>query len=878
MRVIFCRLPSRIGSRLTALMPEAPPEAEAAIPSSLEPLRRPPLCPDGRKRLPAGRDAVLDFFLAFLESSGISLYPAQEEAILEIFDGKNIILNTPTGSGKSLVATAMHFKALCERRRSYYTSPIKALVNEKFLALCRDFGADQVGLVTGDATVNPSAPIVCATAEILANIALVHGAQAEVDDVIMDEFHYYSDRDRGGAWQVPLLTLSRSRFLLMSATLGETEFFSKVLENLTGVPAVLVHSVERPVPLEFRWIEEGLEHAVEELAGSGQAPVYVVHFSQRSAAESSKKFLSLNFLSKDEKREIQKLFENQSFRSPYGKEIKRLLSHGVGLHHAGLLPRYRLLVEVLAQRGFLKVICGTDTLGVGINVPIRTVLFTQLCKYDGRATKILTARDFHQVAGRAGRKGFDDRGLVAALPPPHVIENLKMDRRVAADPTKKRKIVRKKAPKGMVPWDEKTFQKLIESPPEALVSSFSVGHGMLLQVLGRKGEDGCAVMRHLIRDSHESAVSKQRHTRRAWQLFRSLVDHRIVEILPSDHAEKLRINVELQDDFSMHQTLSLWLVNTLDLLDRESESYPLDVVTLVESILEDPATILRKQEDQAKGDLLARLKNEGVPYEERMLRLEEVEHPKPLREFVYDTFNDFAAKHPWVGDDNIRPKSIAREMVESLLDFHDYVRRYGLQRVEGVLLRHLSRVYKVLSHTVPDARKTEELHEVEIFLESQVRGTDSSLLDEWEMIGHPEAAASGKRNGREDLAAARPYDLTADEKVFRVRVRNAAFQATRALAQGRYDELREILGQGGCPPDEELSQQTGDFVEAFGPPDFSSAARVTALFRFREDDGAQLVEQVLCAEGGEATEFGITYQVDLSASRAQQRAVLVLRI
>ena len=198
-------------------------------------------------------DALLGCFLHYVESRGLALYPAQEAAILEIFEGKNLILNTPTGSGKSLVATALHFMSLAQGRRSVYTCPIKALVNEKWLALCHEFGAQNVGLSTGDATVNRDAPILCCTAEILANMALSDGEQAFAHDVVMDEFHYYSDRERGVAWQVPLLILRKTRFLLMSATLGDTDFFEGELTRLNGRPTATVKSTIRPVPLGFTY-------------------------------------------------------------------------------------------------------------------------------------------------------------------------------------------------------------------------------------------------------------------------------------------------------------------------------------------------------------------------------------------------------------------------------------------------------------------------------------------------------------------------------------------------------------------------------------------------------------------------------------------------
>ena len=481
-------------------------------------------------------DNLLGKFLDYVESRRLTLYPAQEEAVLELFEDKNVILNTPTGSGKSLVALAMHFASLAHGRRSVYTCPIKALVNEKWRDLCREFGPDNVGLSTGDATVNRDAPILCCTAEILANIALREGADADVDDVVMDEFHWYADRDRGVAWQVPLLTLPQARFLLMSATLGETEFFEQELTKLTGSATVPVKSETRPVPLEFAYSEIPLALTLERLAAERKAPVYVVHFTQMDAAQSAQDFTSINVCTREEKNQIANEIAGFKFTSPYGPEIRKWLKHGIGIHHAGLLPKYRVLIEQLAQKGLLKIICGTDTLGVGVNVPIRTVLFSRLCKFDGQKTGILAARDFHQISGRAGRKGFDDKGWVVAQAPEHVIENLKLDEKVAKGG--KKGVKRKQPDHNFVNWDVKTFQRLMVSPPERLVSRFQVTHAMLLNVLSRDG-DGCAAMQKLIRDCHDTPRQKKEHTKRAWQLFRSLVERKIVEIIPKTEAGRL---------------------------------------------------------------------------------------------------------------------------------------------------------------------------------------------------------------------------------------------------------------------------------------------------------------------------------------------------
>jgi superfamily II RNA helicase len=757
-----------------------------------------------RDERPASND-LLGRFLEYTDSKRLRLYSAQEAAILEVFEDKNVILNTPTGSGKSLVAAAVHFKAVAQGKRSIYTCPIKALVNEKWLGLCREFGPDNVGLSTGDASVNRDAPILCCTAEILSNIALREGPQADVQEVIMDEFHYYADRERGVAWQVPLLTLPQARFLLMSATLGDTTFFEEELTRLNGRASVTVASKERPVPLEYAYSELPLATTLESLAAQGRAPVYVVHFTQLEAAQSAQDFTSINVCTREEKNAIGSALEGFKFTSPYGPEIKKWLKHGIGLHHAGLLPKYRVLVEQLAQKGLLKVICGTDTLGVGINVPIRTVLFSRLCKYDGEKTGILSARDFHQIGGRAGRKGFDDRGWVVVQAPEHMVENLKLEEKAARGG--KKAVKRKPPERNFVNWDKNTFLRLISAQPERLNSRFQVTHGMLLNVLSRKG-DGCRAMQQLIARCHDSPKAKKAHGKRAWQLFRSLVERKIIEIVPpgarlspaaagpdadsaaagDSRAPKLRVNVELQDDFSMDQTLSLYLLETLPLVDPQQPDYPLVLLTLVESILEDPDIVLRKQLDKLKSQKMAEMKMAGIEYDERIEELEKLEHPKPNREFIYSTFNAFADKHPWVGQENIRPKSIAREMFESFRSFSDYIRDYELQRAEGVLLRHLNSVFKVLGQTVPDTAKDDAVREMELYLGTMIRQIDSSLLDEWEKMRDPSYQRAETKEVRPPGAEEAAADITHDTKAFTAAIRNQVFTFLRGLVNGDYEQ------------------------------------------------------------------------------------------
>ena len=294
---------------------------------------------------PYDADAAYTVFAAWAEGRGLPLYPAQDEALIEIVSGANIILSTPTGTGKSLVAIAAHFTALAQGKRTFYTAPIKALVSEKFFALVDIFGADNVGMVTGDSSVNPDAPIICCTAEILANIALRQGADAEVDQVVMDEFHFYADPERGWAWQVPLLTLPRVQFILMSATLGDMKPIADDLTRRTGRETALITGVDRPVPLHYSYAMTPVHETIEELLATGQSPIYIVHFSQAAALERAQAMTSMKIISREQRDEIAEAIGGFRFTTRFGQTLSRRIRSGIGVHHAGMLPKYRRLVE-----------------------------------------------------------------------------------------------------------------------------------------------------------------------------------------------------------------------------------------------------------------------------------------------------------------------------------------------------------------------------------------------------------------------------------------------------------------------------------------------------------------------------------------------------
>jgi superfamily II RNA helicase len=837
-------------------------------------------------RLPAADDpdSLFDAFAGYVTDQGITLYPAQEDALIEVVTGANVILSTPTGSGKSLVATGAHFAALARGDRTFYTAPIKALVSEKFFALCDTFGPDLVGMLTGDAGVNVTAPIICCTAEILANLALREGASADVGQVVMDEFHFYAEPDRGWAWQVPIIELPQAQFLLMSATLGDVRRFEEDLTRRTGRPTTTVTSVQRPVPLHHYYATTPLHETIEELLSTGQAPIYVVHFTQAAALERAQALMSVNVCTRAEKDRIAELIGDFRFASGFGKTLSRLVRHGIGIHHAGMLPRYRRLVEQLAQAGLLKVICGTDTLGVGINVPIRTVVLTALSKYDGSRVRHLKAREFHQIAGRAGRAGYDTAGTVVGQAPDHEVENERRLAKAGDDPVKKRRVVRKKAPEGFVSWGRPSFERLVGAEPEPLVSSFAVSHAMLLNVLQRPG-DAFTTLRHLLEDNHEERPAQRRHIRRAISIYRALLGAGVVERLaePDGTGRVVRLTVDLQRDFALNQPLSPFALAALEVLDRESPDYPLEVLSVLESTLDDPRQVLYAQRSKARGEAVAQMKADGIEYEERMVLLEDVTHPQPLAELLGASFDIYRRGHPWVGDYELSPKSVARDLFERAMTFGEYIAYYGLARSEGQVLRYLADAYKALRQTVPDEAKTEELADLVEWLGELVRQVDSSLLEEWEQLraGDAQGAADGAAaagvgglRGGDD----RPPPVTANRRAFRVLVRNALFRRVELAALRRYDALAELDAQAGWTAERWADALTGYFEEydelGTGPD-----ARGPALLVIDEQPegrpGFWAVRQIFDDPDGDR-DWGITAEVDLAAS--DEAGVAVVRV
>ncbi|QAY63144.1 DUF3516 domain-containing protein [Xylanimonas allomyrinae] len=856
-------------------------------------------------------DVLFEAYSRWAADGGRPLYPHQEEALLEVMTGSHVVLATPTGSGKSLVAMGAQFAALAAHRaghggRTYYTAPLKALVSEKFFDLVAAFGSRNVGMMTGDSAVNADAPIICCTAEILANLALRHGAGEPGDEdaiaqVVMDEFHYYGDPQRGWAWQVPLLELPHTQFVLMSATLGDTERLREDLAERTGRPVAEVASAERPVPLTFSYVVEPLTEVIEELVTTHRAPVYVVHFTQKDAVERAQSLLSMNVASKAEKAAIAAELGAFRFGTGFGSTLSRLVRHGVGVHHAGMLPKYRRLVERLTQKGLLKVVAGTDTLGVGINVPIRTVLMTGLVKFDGERMRHLSAREFHQIAGRAGRAGFDTLGEVLVMAPEHVIENRRALAKAGDDPKKLKKIVRKKAPAGSVNWTDATFERLRDADPEPLTSQFRVSHAMVLNVLARARLHGAAAdpvdaMRHLLTANHDAEGARAGHVRQVFRIYRSLRQAGVVERVrvpdasrPTGWRPSVRLTVDVPRDFALNQTLSPFALAAMDLLDVGSPAHALDVVSVIEATLDDPRQILYGQQNAARGEAVAAMKADGIEYEERMALLEDVTWPRPLADLLEPAFAVYKQTNPWVADAELAPKSVVRDMVERAMTFTELVSRYQLERTEGVVLRYLADAFRALRQVVPDEHRTEEVAEIVEWLGEVVRGTDSSLLDEWERLANPTTDDADDvahlREPEDAEPATRP--VTGNPRAFRRLVRNAMFRLVELAARESYGALAAASGtpawDAGAWEDalDDLFVEQGD--DAIGVDAPARAATLLTILEpgaelpqgGRVEPGTWWVRQVLDDLDGNH-DWAITARVDLAASDEAGAVVLTV--
>lgn len=768
-------------------------------------------------------DALYEAFAAWAESTGRPLYPHQEDSLVEILAGNHVIAATPTGSGKTMIGLAGHFVSMARGGRSYYTAPLKALVSEKFFDLVAQFGADNVGMVTGDVSLNPLAPIICCTAEILANQSLREGPSLDADMIIMDEFHFYGDPQRGWAWQTPLLELKNAQYVAMSATLGDTTRFEQSWKERTGRDVSVIDNATRPVPLEFEYVVDTPESTVERLLKEGRWPIYIVHFAQKEAVTTAASFAQLKLIDEAQKKAIAAELATVKFTRGFGQTLRSFLAAGIGVHHAGMLPRYRRLVERLTQQGLLAIVCGTDTLGVGINVPIRTVLMTSLVKFDGSRMRHVSAREFHQIAGRAGRAGFDQVGFVRVLAPEHEIEAARARARLSAAATEaadaralkaaKKKDAKKKkgAGEGEISWTKATFERLVDAQPEALTSRFEITHSMVLNVLaGAHLRDPGEHLVYLATHNDDPKRSVNPHLRRLAEIYSSMKTAEVIEHVSSaqaaaDGGYRLRVVADLPDDFALNQPLSPFALAALDLLDPKSESYSLDVISVIESVLEDPRPILFGQQRAARADAVVAFKAQGMDYEDRKAALDEVLWPKPLEDLLTSAFHTYVRANPWVGGLEISPKSVIREMVENAMTFTELISRYDAGAAEGVVLRYLTDAYRSIRQIIPETMMTEELHAIVDWLAALIRSVDSSLLDEWEALQRGEPLDASAQEDIEEVAFGADENgfvaFSRNAHAFRREIRKALFERVKLMSFDNVEALADLDRASGWDED-----------------------------------------------------------------------------
>ena len=795
------------------------------------------------------------------------MYPHQEEAALALASDSHVVLATPTGSGKSLVALMGIVLARNRGERAVWTAPIKALVGEKFFELADLLGPSEVGLAIGDASINRDAPVLVCTSEVLANQALGMGEETPFGFACLDEFHYYAEHDRGWAWQVPLLTMHRCQFLLASATLGDVTAISEDLERRSGRDVQLVTAVTRPTPLFHLWRMTPVAESVTEAVEKGLSPVYIVHSSQAMAIDQAQSLVSLPITSRAQREAIAEAMRGVKLNTGFGQTLGRYLRNGVGVHHAGMLPRYRRLVEKLAGDGLLPVICGTDTLGVGINIPIRTVLLTALTKFDGSRVRILRAREFHQLAGRAGRPGFDPDGHVWAQAPEHTIDNARALARAGDDPKARRKVHRSAPPKGFVHYDEATFDRLVGSVPESLTSRFRVTPNLIATVLTRP--DGATALKELLTTNHDTPARRREHVKRAIAVYKSLERAGVASRKRSADGTCLGVDIgsiiEGSDErlaVSFTSPLGPFAIEVIDSFDAEDPAYVLDVVSVIESITEDPMALLIAQEKAARAQEIGRLKAEGVPYEERIEQLDGVTWPKPLAEVLSACIDSYREVHPWVFE-SPSPKSIVREMLESGETFAGYVQRYKVERSEGLLLRYLTDVWRTLDRSLPSSAYTEQLEDVVDWLRSLLTATDASLIEEWERLSGIDPVQ--RTEVATPVAAAPP-------RAWRTAVRTAAFGWVELLARRAYEALAERAQVSLV----ELFTTMGPYWMEHPAMMTDADARSASYFTLDDSEPALWIVRQRLSDPEGSGEWGFTASVDLA--EAEEYGVPTLRL
>jgi hypothetical protein len=675
-------------------------------------------------------DIELAFYERFLIARGIEPYPVQEQAFSRIFAGESVLVTVPTGTGKTLMAKAALYAALERGQTAVYTTPLRALTEEKYRELVDDFGADKVGFATGDYKVNRDAPIQVVVAEILWNRIFGERATRPADVVVMDEGHYFNEPERGYVWEQSVIGLDpRTQLVVLSATIGNPEEFCQWVYLTRRIPMALVRSDERKVPLYHEYRESYLIDLVRELHEAGDTPAIVFVFGREQCFERARILKSCRRFTSDEERErVAAACEGVLLDRGAAGELRPLLLHGIGVHHAGVLPRYKQLVERLALERLVKFVVSTETISAGINLPAKRVIFPELRKVIRRQPRLLLPAEYHQMSGRAGRPQFDREGIALALAPEEVVQEIRKEtkeaeksgRRPDAERIRKTAYAHARAQaqqKGDLIWDAEAHAKLVAGKPAPLQSRTRITAEQILAIglpdlaaEALPGADEAAPPRapgdpaylHLnIVTVLDHLLLPDRDKRDAHRLLAQLTDNlRALGVL-DEHGRQVAGQIIGQ----IRGVDGLFVYYALQQQDLTYEG----ARALCEFLLEDETVwkIVRREADEKRRQwILARLRERRR--EEPQLQWEDVEEeyekefPRELTpiEKVHAEFTA-ALPHPELHGGKTAKDIFAIIETEDLA-FMDFVERYGMAHFEGNLFSYLARL----------ARLARMLHEV----------------------------------------------------------------------------------------------------------------------------------------------------------------------
>lgn len=700
----------------------------------------------------------------FLDRVPHALYPFQEEALLAWFECEGgILVTAPTGMGKTLIAVAAVYEALRTGTQLYYTTPLIALTDQKFrefqdLAESWGFRREEIGLVTGNRKVNPDALVKVVVAEILLNHLLSGAPFDNVHGVVMDEFHWFNDNDRGIVWELALVFLPKHvRLLLLSATVGNAVDFTLWLKQKHDRDVRLVATNERRVPLEFTYVDdkllqEQLESMIADDEGNARVPALVFCFVRDECWEVAERLKGLPLISRDKRTEIETILADHDLTQGIGPKLSQMLIRGVGVHHAGILPRHKELVEALFLRKLVPFVVCTETLAAGVNLPARSVVLTTLLTGKRGEQKVIPSSSAHQMFGRAGRPQFDNQGFVYVLAHEDDVRIAKWKVKYDALSTQSKDLGILKALKDLERkkpsrrsteqyWTKGQLEALIKAGPQKLSSRGMIPYGVLVYLLAKSRD--LADVRRFLRNRFDTP---ERLERFGTQLDRMIANLEALGYLKRD-VEKDHVDVddsirELLDFRSIDPPYGVFLSKIL------SRSDVIEKTAALESVLEVPWKVIRASGDHEHGkgplqrDVLEPLMIAmGIRLEDE--KTADGEKPESILDAYSDEFDPDAERPPKFADmlkiayekdlpfadaPIVQHKWVAGGLFDAQDDFWRFIKSRGMQKNEGLVFRHLLRLV-LLSQEFLRRTEDPDYEEIVVRATNACRSVDPAYTD-----------------------------------------------------------------------------------------------------------------------------------------------------